>query len=308
MSNYRAGIPPALEHAVQHALAKDPRRRPPSARAMIDELKWAIGEDGFDPDATRLFREGSLRRRYEDVQVPQTARPDETTAERRQRAQDHAIEVEFWRSIKDSGDPEELRLYLARYPGGHYADLARRKIDRLAKAAVHPATNAGEPSDTLDPESPGLAAQPLLPENGPALAPEAPEPPSAAADETLVVQFRAKLAAPAEPAAQSPARWTVPRIAFSEHWGLPAIGVAGGVLVSAAILLAVSSLFEGSKPRKARGVSASNPVVSDAASLPVAPAILLPEGGREMGAKANEHGARRTQAGMAGPVVDARTH
>lgn len=338
MSRYRDGIPPALEHAVQHALAKDPRHRPSSARAMIDELMQAIGEGEFDPDATRMVRDGSLRRSYDGLQFLQPARPDEMTADRLQLALDHAMEVEFWRSIKDSGDPEELRPYLARYPGGHYADLARLKIARLAEAGAggglglaaqplllesraypwqeeearqradeehvregaldrmaeqeqarrvaddaarkaaeeiedraakeaarrpaekHPAVRKAARSaarkaaarrakdlarvkqecEQFQPE----AAKALPAPNGPALAPDAPERASAAADEVVMEQLRAQLAAPAASAPQSSPDWTI----HSKRSRLSAIGLAGGLLVNAVILLAITWLFEGSRP------------------------------------------------------------
>jgi hypothetical protein len=46
------------------------------------------------------------------------------------------VELEFWRSIKDSADHEEFQLYLERFSSGTYADLARRKMDKLQTAAT----------------------------------------------------------------------------------------------------------------------------------------------------------------------------
>lgn len=43
-------------------------------------------------------------------------------------------ELELWRSIRESDDVEQLKRYLAAYPGGAYAALAQRKIDRLVQA------------------------------------------------------------------------------------------------------------------------------------------------------------------------------
>lgn len=41
------------------------------------------------------------------------------------------IEITFWNSVKDSGDPSMLRLYLGRYPEGAFADIANVMIERL---------------------------------------------------------------------------------------------------------------------------------------------------------------------------------
>jgi serine/threonine-protein kinase len=40
-------------------------------------------------------------------------------------------EMEFWREVKDSDDPEELELYIEQFPQGVYVELARKKIAEL---------------------------------------------------------------------------------------------------------------------------------------------------------------------------------
>ena len=39
----------------------------------------------------------------------------------------------FWESVKDSGDPAEIKVYLSRYPNGVYAALAHVRLKRLSK-------------------------------------------------------------------------------------------------------------------------------------------------------------------------------
>src|SRR3979411_3182301 len=46
------------------------------------------------------------------------------------------VEVEFWRSIKDSNKPEELNAYLSTYPNGQFKPLARQR--RAAPLHGHP--------------------------------------------------------------------------------------------------------------------------------------------------------------------------
>nr|VFJ48780.1 MAG: Caspase domain-containing protein [Candidatus Kentron sp. FW]VFJ58825.1 MAG: Caspase domain-containing protein [Candidatus Kentron sp. FW] len=44
---------------------------------------------------------------------------------------DHAIELEFWDSIRQSDDPDMYRAYLKQYPNGSFAALAKIKIKKL---------------------------------------------------------------------------------------------------------------------------------------------------------------------------------
>jgi hypothetical protein len=40
----------------------------------------------------------------------------------------HALDLAFWESVKDSHRREELEAYLAQYPNGHFAELARARL------------------------------------------------------------------------------------------------------------------------------------------------------------------------------------
>jgi hypothetical protein len=52
------------------------------------------------------------------------------------------VEVEFWRSIKDSHKPEELKAYLTNYPNGQFRSLAQSRIASLEQG------NAPKPDAT----------------------------------------------------------------------------------------------------------------------------------------------------------------
>ena len=41
------------------------------------------------------------------------------------------VELEFWRSVKDSNKPEELNAYLSSYPNGQFRSLALARIAEL---------------------------------------------------------------------------------------------------------------------------------------------------------------------------------
>jgi serine/threonine protein kinase len=50
------------------------------------------------------------------------------------------VELVYWKDIKDSSDPSDLRGFLAKFPAGIYADLARRSLKRLSVAQDEEAT------------------------------------------------------------------------------------------------------------------------------------------------------------------------
>ena len=57
--------------------------------------------------------------------------PQQDKASTAQQEQDAAVEIEFWKSIKDSDDPDMFQAYLDEYPNGKFVPLARLKIKKL---------------------------------------------------------------------------------------------------------------------------------------------------------------------------------
>lgn len=62
-----------------------------------------------------------------------------------------AVELEFWRSVKESNKPEELNAYLTRYPDGSFSSIARSRIAELhdPKSPISRSTSSNEP--VIDP-------------------------------------------------------------------------------------------------------------------------------------------------------------
>jgi peptidoglycan hydrolase-like protein with peptidoglycan-binding domain len=58
------------------------------------------------------------------------------------------VELEFWRSIKESSKPEELNAYLTNYPNGQFKSLA---LARIASLANGPSTTTRNLSTGVDP-------------------------------------------------------------------------------------------------------------------------------------------------------------
>ena len=48
------------------------------------------------------------------------------------------VELEFWRSIKESNKPEELNAYLTNYPNGQFRSLALSRIASLESPVPSP--------------------------------------------------------------------------------------------------------------------------------------------------------------------------
>jgi hypothetical protein len=57
------------------------------------------------------------------------------------------VELEFWRSVKDSDDSEDFEAYLNRYPNGAFAELARLRVERQKSSEPTPPTSASISGD-----------------------------------------------------------------------------------------------------------------------------------------------------------------
>jgi hypothetical protein len=58
------------------------------------------------------------------------------------------VELEFWRSIKDSNKPEELNAYLTNYPNGQFKSIA---LSRIASLENGPSTTTRNLTTGIDP-------------------------------------------------------------------------------------------------------------------------------------------------------------
>jgi serine/threonine-protein kinase len=107
-------LPPEIDRVVARALAKEPEQRYQSARAFADALKRILaGKPPEDPD-----------------EVLSRPLPVPTVAAAHHAAGGEA-EREFWDEVKDSDDPEDLKLYIEQFPNGIYAAEAKKKIAAL---------------------------------------------------------------------------------------------------------------------------------------------------------------------------------
>ena len=133
-------ISPDYDEIVSRALAKDPDKRFQSAGAFAEALQRAaegLPAEVPEDDSTQMLREGDLPHADPAPAHPSLAPfvPD---------AQGTEVELEFWRAIKDTDDPEELDLYIENFPQGVYVPLARRKLAELRGDKTSAADEAAE--------------------------------------------------------------------------------------------------------------------------------------------------------------------
>jgi serine/threonine protein kinase len=156
-SALRPGISSAAEKRILQALSYNPNDRPASASAFGNELSQALLDVRPDTAEMSGVYPGRVRRwgaagavalilaiggvwmylsrtppaRQEPVkQAGVTPGNDRTPAQMPGlNADDAAVELAFWNSIRDSSDPRLYREYLAKYPQGKFASLAHFKLE-----------------------------------------------------------------------------------------------------------------------------------------------------------------------------------
>jgi serine/threonine protein kinase len=114
-------VSPEFDRVVAKALAKIPDERFSSAREFAAALKRAAeGKKAIEDDAAPTVVVAR--------DVPAEAQP---SAQQPAALRSGEMELEFWRSIKDSDDANDFELYVKQFPEGIYASLAGRRIARL---------------------------------------------------------------------------------------------------------------------------------------------------------------------------------
>jgi len=106
-SSIALSLPSAFDAVVNKALAKDAAERFASAKEFAIALREAL--------ATKPHAAPS-------ADVRQKTKSETNASE---------TELEFWRSIQNRDDLDELQLYVEQFPNGAYAQLARLKIAKL---------------------------------------------------------------------------------------------------------------------------------------------------------------------------------
>jgi serine/threonine-protein kinase len=124
---------PSFDAVVRRALAKEPAQRFGKAREFSAALRAA----------SKLAA---------------------TSAPKDEGARATEAEIEFWRSIQSSRDPDEFRIYLKKFPSGMYAELAQIRLSKIAahesaEKGVTQRSQAGAELSGLTRQTAALAAQ-----------------------------------------------------------------------------------------------------------------------------------------------------
>ena len=147
-TSFNSRLPVAIDAVVARALAKNRDDRFATARDFAAALQSAIrrAEDStVVPPADPLRRnEGGSNINPSVVNSVMTS-PSTVTQE---------VELVYWKDIKDSTEPEEFESFLAKFPAGIYADLARRRLRKLTGIG-------GGPDQTVLGGMPGTPEQDL---------------------------------------------------------------------------------------------------------------------------------------------------
>ena len=173
-SAVNASLSPNFDYIIRKALAKKRDDRYLHARDLAQDLRKVLAGESLDEDATRIALPGK------DVMFSPglSVSPNSTSTSPSQRSGSSNItpskefELEFWRSIKDSDDADDFDDYLAKFPAGDFADIARRKIARLRKGNLGNTTSGASstgqsgasvekldfPLDTPEPAAPVIPA------------------------------------------------------------------------------------------------------------------------------------------------------
>ena len=64
-----------------------------------------------------------------------------------------AVELEYWRTIKDSEHTEDFWSYLEKYPNGSFADLAKSRIERLSAGKTTESSTSSNQSNSPPPKA-----------------------------------------------------------------------------------------------------------------------------------------------------------
>jgi hypothetical protein len=115
-----------------------------SSQAVTDEeiLFWQSVENSGDVDMYRAYLNSYPTGRYvplAQLKIKQINRKRPNTTSNDERS---AVEIEFWKNIKDSNDPTMFTLYLEKYPSGAFSLLAKIKLKKLT---VSPTTQISDP-------------------------------------------------------------------------------------------------------------------------------------------------------------------
>jgi serine/threonine protein kinase len=145
-----ASVSPAYDRVIRRALAKSVDERYQTAREFSQALNALMQgkarQAAHDDDSTRKISAADMPRAAAAATAPA---PAPSQAE----SLASGLELEFWRSIKDSEEVDDFELYLTKFPSGVYAELAQRKVAKMKRASTAAAEEAANLKRQLEEEA-----------------------------------------------------------------------------------------------------------------------------------------------------------
>jgi eukaryotic-like serine/threonine-protein kinase len=135
-SSFNARLPSAIDAVVARALAKDRDQRFATARDFATALQSAIrrAEDATVVPPADPFKKKDTSGTGSKGALSAPGGASGTSGS----AVTQELELLYWKDVRDSTEPDELEGFLVKFPAGIYADLARRRLRKLAGGTSSP--------------------------------------------------------------------------------------------------------------------------------------------------------------------------
>lgn len=283
-STINTQLPPAIDAVVARALAKTREDRYATAQELNAALQ-AAARDASDPTVVPPVgkRTGSGSTWTSGTHgVGSTGTRPGSTAGLSGSTVTQEVELVYWKDIKDSEEIEDFDGFLARFPTGIYADLARRRLKKLQSMATDGSSSGSgtilvtREKDTAAPPSPA-ANSPLSPHDEETRALPRRAAPENASVSAALGDGPATAVTARSNSEQSPAKPAVPQAVPPADETPPKFGprawlIGSAVLVAAGITYV---LLPGASTPAPTGSSpaASAPALATSASVPAASAV-----------------------------------
>jgi eukaryotic-like serine/threonine-protein kinase len=136
-------LPPAIDAVMARALVKSRDQRYATAQEFATALQ-AASEEAADPTVVppvSSARSGNSSTWTGTLNASELLVGLQSGTHAGTSTVTQELELVYWKDIKDSNDVEDLQIFLAKFPSGIYATLARRRLRKLGVLA-------GEDTDT----------------------------------------------------------------------------------------------------------------------------------------------------------------
>lgn len=145
-SSFNSRLPPAIDALVARSLAKSRDERFATAQEFAAALQLACRDASDRTVVPPVSKPGQGNSSTwtatllagESLVNTQSGSPTNSGTSAGASIVTQELELVYWKDIKDSEDVEDLQGFLAKFPSGIYADLARRRLKKLGVQSGDP--------------------------------------------------------------------------------------------------------------------------------------------------------------------------